>query len=123
MQIIDYIDFLAIFNKVKENHLRLYPTQEDYIKELKELDQPFDYVGGLYFFLKYSNASEMDCNNSDNSDDSILKIVDGKITIEFSEGGNDANESTNHNEWGYGYFFTIDLENELFVGFSTENYS
>lgn len=123
MQIIDYIDFHSIFKKVKENHLSLYPTEESYIEELQDNDESFEYVHDLYLFLKLRDVTDKKCNNSDNSDDSILNIVDNKITIEFSIGGNGANESTNHNEWGYGYLFTIDLENELFVGYSFENYS
>jgi hypothetical protein len=123
MQIIDYVDFWKIFEKIKKNHLEAYPTKEDYMDELKDLGEPFDYVEELYSFLNERDMSGFKCDSSDTSDDSVLNIVDGKITIEFSISGNDANESTNYNEWGYGYLFTIDLENELFVGFTTENYS
>lgn len=124
MQLIDYIDYWEIYKKVKKNQLEQYPTAKDYIKELKEWDEPFEYVKEMYEFLLSEYTNDFEMINSDSYDDSILSSVldDNKLFIELSEGGNNATENGN-DYWGYGLQFTVDMENELFVGYKYENYS
>jgi len=70
------------------------------------------------------DLSNMDVYNSDNYDDYSFQdsLKEGKIYVEFSEGGNNATENGD-DYWGYGLCFKIHLEYELFVGYSYENYS
>jgi len=123
MQVIDYIDWREIYNKVKNNHLEQYPTAQDYIEELKSCDEPYDYVEEMYRVFQ-ENLGDMDVFSSDNYDDYSFRdmLMTGKIHVEFSEGGNNATENGD-DYWGYGLIFTVDLDQELFVGYSYENYS
>jgi len=123
MQIIDYIDWREIYNKVKKNHLKEFPTAESYIKELIGLDEPYEYVEEMYRLLG-EDLGNMDVYNSDNYDDGSFQDIfkQGKIHVEFSDGGNNATENGD-DYWGYGLCFTIDLDEEIFVGYSYENYS
>jgi len=124
MQLIDYIDYWEIFKKVKKNQLEQFPTAKSYIKELKYFDEPFDYVEEMYAFLLADYTNDFEMITSDSHDDSILSSVldENKLLIELSEGGNNATENGD-DYWGYGLRFIVDMENELFVGYSYENYS
>ncbi len=123
MQLVDYIDYRSIFEKVKINHLKEFPTKESYIEYLKENDENFSFVQEMYTALEY-DLSKLDTDSSDTIDDLTLSnwLSDDFIWVEFSEGGNDSNEGGN-NYWGYGFQFKIDLDQELFTDYSYENYS
>lgn len=125
MNILDYIDYREIYNKVKKNQLEEYPTANDYIEQLESCDEPYEYVEEMYRAFEL-DFNEYDTPTSDEMDDSIIisYLNKSQFFIEFSIGGNDANESTNYNYWGYGHQFIVDLEDDgLFVGYSLENYS
>ena len=124
MQVIDYIDYWEIFKSVKNNQLENFPTAEDYIEELKSWDEPYEYVEEMYSFLLSNYTNDFEMITSASYDDSILSSVlhENKLFIELSEGGNNATENGD-DYWGYGLQFVVDLESELFVGYSYENYS
>lgn len=124
MQVIDYIDYWEIYKKIKKNQLEQYPTAQEYIEELKGLDEPYDYVQEMYQFLLSEHTNDFEMLSSDNYYDSDLieTLKDDRLLIELSEGGNNATENGD-DYWGYGLQFTVDLEYELFVGYSYENYS
>jgi len=122
MDLINYIDFSGIYEAIKKEHLKYYPTAEDYIEYLKSNEEPFDYV--LEMYARFDNIpDEAEVPNSDMG--CFLDYVDiGKdtVVVEWSIGGNNATENGD-DYWGYGWRFTINLEYELFVGYSEENYS
>lgn len=122
MKITNFIDWKSIYEEVKEKHLKEYPKATDYIKDRKYFEEPLDYVKEMYRVLK-QDFSELEVNNSDDYDDDYLAslLKDGLVEIEFSEHGNNATENGD-DYWGFGFIFTIDLENELFVGYRYENY-
>lgn len=122
MQIIDYIDFKIIFEKIKENQLEKYPKAEDYINFLKGNNEPFYYVEEMYksFGIKIESP---DYPCTDNSFDiEVIDLKNNLLHIELSVGGNNATEN-GYDFWGYGWNYTVDLENELFVSYVFENYS
>lgn len=122
MQIIDYIDFGSIFKKIKNQQLKEHPTDKDYINFLKTCGEPFHYVEEMY--KSFDNLPEdYDFTNSDNAfDNEVIDLDKNLLHIELSVGGNNATENGD-DFWGYGWNYTIDLEEELFVGYSFENYS
>lgn len=124
MQLIDYIDYWEIYNKIKKNQLEQYPTAKDYIEELKGLEEPYDYVEEMYNALTSGLSGDFEMLSSDNYDDYslIATLKEGQLLIELSEGGNNTTENGD-DFWGYGLQFVVDLEYELFVGYSYENYS
>ena len=61
-------------------------------------------------------------NTQEYSDEDCIKLEKNQINFEWSIGGNNSTEN-GYDFWGYGWTFTVDLENELFVGFDFENYS
>jgi len=123
MEIIDYLDFDSIYKKVKSNHLANFPTPESYIKYLEGLEEDFSYVNEMYDWIN-NPAEDTELPTSENKfDNEVIFLDKGLLCVEFTIGGNDANESTNHNEWGYGWEFVIDLEEEIFIGFTENNYS
>jgi len=122
MKIIDFIDFYALYKKVKENQLEQYPTAKDYIDELESCDELFDYVEEMYKYFSHP-PEDADLSNTDEwSDEDVIKLDKNQILLEWSIGGNNATENGD-DFWGYGWIFTVDLENELFIGYSEENYS
>jgi len=123
MQVIDYIDWREMYNDIKKKHLEQYPTAKEYIEEVKTWDEPYDYIEEMYRMFE-EDFSEMDVFSSDNYDDYSFQDIlkEGKIHVEFSEGGNNATENGD-DYWGYGLCFTINLDEELFVGYNYENYS
>jgi len=122
MQLVDFIDYREIFNKVKLNHLKEFPTQESYEEYLKENDEEYNFAKELYTALNY-DFKELQTDTSDTIDDLTLSnwLSEGHLWVEFSESGNNANENGD-NHWGYGFQFKIDLEEELFIDYSYENY-
>ena len=124
MQLVDYIDYWGIFKKIKTIQLEEYPTARDYIEFLDSVEEKSDFVEEMYVVFNI-NFDEFESNSSDNDDDFYLVTYLSKqqLFIELSIGGNDANESTNYNEWGYGYQFTVDLVEERFIDYTYENYS
>jgi hypothetical protein len=122
MQIINYIDFELIFKEVKKNQLEEYPTAKDYIKFLKRIEEPYHYVEEMY--KSFNNLPEdYEFTNSDNAFDvEVIDLENNLLHLELSIGGNDANENGD-DFWGYGWQYTIDLEEELFVSYFFENYS
>ena len=123
MQLVDYIDYRSIFEKVKTNHLKEFPTKESYIEYLKQEEEDYSFVNELYFALGL-DFSEFDTDSSDTIDDLSLSnwLSENYIWLEFSQGGNDSNEGGD-NYWGYGYQFKICLDQDIFIDFSYENYS
>lgn len=122
MQIIDYIDFKSIFEEIKEIQLEEYPTPEDYIEYLKTIEEPYHYVEEMY--KSFENLpDECEFTNSKNAFDvEVIDLKNNLLHIELSIGGNNATENGN-DYWGYGWNYTINLDDELFVGYSFENYS
>ena len=122
MEIIDYIDFNSIFEKVKNRQLEEYPTAKDYIDFLKDIDEPYNYVEEMY--ESFNNLPEdYDFTNSESNDDSEVIDLENKLLhIELTIGGNDATEGGD-NFWGYGWKYSINLEDDLFVDYRFENYS
>lgn len=121
MKIIEYIDFDSIYQDVKKNQLDSYPTAKDYIEELKSFEEPYDYVEEMYKYLLNPPEDADLTNTQEYSDEDCIKLEKNQINFEWSIGGNNATENGD-NFWGYGWTFTVDLENELFVGFDFENY-
>lgn len=123
MNILTYLDLAQIFKEVKANQFKEYPKAKDYIKFLQSIDEDCAYVTDMYEMLndeKYLSTLSF----ADPEEYTLEDIYDGEnITIELSIGGNDANESTNYNEWAYGYEFKINLDYELFEGYKENNYS
>lgn len=120
MKLIDFIDFVEIYKQIKNNHLENYPSAKDYIEELKSFAEPYDYVEEMYNF--FENFPE-DAQISDEfSDCDCIDIENKTLTFEWFVGGNNATESGD-DYWGYGWTFTVDLDTELFIGFSYDNYS
>lgn len=124
MKIIDYVDFRGMFKKVKDNQLKYFPTKESYIEELKSINEDYAFVDKLYLMLEREDLDDMDFPNSDSQDDTLLRayIDDNLLDIELTIGGNNSNENRD-NYWGYGFVFTVNLEDELFVNYWEENYS
>ena len=122
MQIIDFIDFKSIFEKVKKNQLKHHPTAEDYIKFLKACGEPYHYVEEMY--KSFDNLpDDYDFTSSENAFDvEVIDLENELLHIELSIGGNNATENGD-DFWGYGWNYTINLEDELFVAYSFENYS
>lgn len=123
MQLIDYIDFHSIFERVKKNQLEMYPTAQDYIKELEYYEENFDYVEEMYKALTADLIpGDAEANNSQTScDGDTIWLLENRLELVWTIGGNNATENGD-DYWGYGWRFTIDLDNELFVGYSEENY-
>ena len=122
MQIIDYIDFKTIFEEIKKNQLEEYPKAGDYIKYLKDNEEPFHYVEEMYKSFEHK-IENPDYPCSDNSlDIEIIDLKNNLLHIELFVGGNNATENGD-NFWGYGFNYTVDLETELFIGYHFENYS
>lgn len=127
MNIIDYLDFTEIYKKIKKIHFENYETKEEFIQDLIDMELDTSFVDGLYRFFDYDfGDQDVTTTSSENSCDhdvfdSVMLVRE--LEFEFSIGGNDTNESTNHNEWGYGYIIKIDLETEMFIGYREENYS
>jgi len=122
MQLVDFIDYRTIFERAKINHLKEFPTKESYEEYLKENEENFSFVKELYTALTY-DFKDLDTDSSETSDDLNLSnwLSEGMLWVEFSEGGNNANESGD-NHRGYGFQFKINLEEEIFVDYSYENY-
>jgi hypothetical protein len=122
MQIINYIDFKSIFEDIKKNQLEEFSTAKDYIKFLKRIEEPYHYVEEMY--KSFNNLPEdYEFTNSNSAFDvEVIDLEKRLLHIELSIGGNDANENGD-NFWGYGWQYTINLEDELFVDYSFENYS
>lgn len=120
MKLIDYIDFHSIFEKVKENHLKHYPNKEDYIDLLMDMEVPYDFVEDMYTFLL--NPPEDIELADDRFDDEVIVVDENELVIEWTIGGNNSTESGD-DLWGYGWEFTIDLEDEIFIDFKFHNYS
>jgi hypothetical protein len=122
MQIIDYIDFKSIFEKIKKKQLEEYPTAKDYIDFLEEVGEPSHYVEEMYESF-YNLPNNYDFTNSDNAFDvEVIDLENELLHIELSIGGNNATENGN-DYWGYGWNYTVNLDDELFVSYSFENYS
>ena len=122
MQIIDYIDFKSIFEKVKKNQLEEYPTAKDYIDFLEEVGEPSHYVEEMY--KSFDNLpDDYDFTNSENAFDvEVIDLKNELLHIELSIGGNNSTENGD-DYWGYGWNYTVHLDYELFVSYSFENYS
>lgn len=122
MQVVDFIDFRAIFEKVKLNQLKEFPTKESYQEFLSDNDEDFSFVEELYNALAH-DFKDLDTDSSDSIDDVSLAtwLADGFLWLEFSEGGNNATEAGD-NYWGWGFQFKVDLDSELFTGYLSENY-
>jgi len=118
MRLIDYIDYWEIYRKIKKSQLEQFPTAQEYIEELKDLDEPYDYVEEMYkaFKIDFSGFDGVDSENFPN--DCIGNI----FSFEFSTGGGESYENGGDNFWGYGYNFEINLDEERFVNFWFENY-
>lgn len=122
MDLIDYIDFGSIYKEVKKNQLKNYPTAQDYIKELKSYDEPYDYVEEMYMIFNYTFEDADLPNSTMGCFEEYYNRRKDFLNIEWSVGGNNATENGD-DYWGCGWVFTVDLENELFVGYRYENYS
>jgi hypothetical protein len=122
MKIIEFIDFCALYKKVKESQLEQFPTADDYIEELKSCDLPFDYVEGMYHYFTHPPEDAELSSTDEWGDADALKLDEGHVLLEWTIGGNNATENGD-DFWGYGWIFTIDLETELFIGYTEENYS
>jgi len=122
MQIIDFIDFKSIFEKVKNNQLKEYPTAKDYIKFLKAVEEPYHYVEEMY--KSFDNLpDDYDFTNSDTAFDvEVIDLENELLHIKLSIGGNNATENGD-DFWAYGWNYTVNLDDELFAGYSFENYS
>lgn len=126
MYLIDYLDFGAIFEETKKNHLELYPTPESYKYEMEGIIDDLSFVDELY--------QDLLCKEKDRYEDGreypnsyigcdLIDLIDGnRLTIELSIGGSNATENGD-DCWGYGFNFVVDLEEEIFVGYYVENYS
>ena len=122
MQIIDYVDFKSIFEKVKNNQLEEFPTAKDYINFLKSINESYHYVEEMY--KSFNNLpKDYDFTNSENAfDNEVIDLGKNILHIELFIGGNNATENGD-DFWGYGWNYTVDLDTELFVSYSFENYS
>ena len=81
MQIIDFIDFKSIFEKVKNNQLKEYPTAKDYIKFLKAVEEPYHYVEEMY--KSFDNLpDDYDFTNSDTAfDEEVIDLENELLHI------------------------------------------
>jgi len=118
MKILDYINFEEIFKKVKENHLEQYPTAKSFQEDFYGSS---DWADGMYNFLN-NKPEDANIDMHEWEDMWAINVSSDTLKIELTVGGNNATENGD-DYWGYGWIFTIDLENELFVGFEEENYS
>ena len=82
MQLVDYIDYRSIFEKVKTNHLKEFPTKESYIEYLKQEEEDYSFVSELYFALGL-DFSEFDTDSSDTIDDLSLSINTNKAIVKI----------------------------------------
>lgn len=125
MELIDYIDYREIFEIVKKNHLKEYPTVEEYIENMEGVYHVEDKnAREMYEAFKIDFSEYSPPSSTDGFDDSVILdyLKKDRLFLEFSIGGNDSNESGD-NYWGYGHQFTISLDDELFIDYNFENYS
>lgn len=126
MQLIDYLDFGSIFEKVKKNHLEQYPTKESYINENEGIIEDLSFVNDLYIDLLSSNEvpyfgeREFPSSNS-HFDNDLIDLEKNTLIIELSVGGNNATENGD-DYWGVSWVFEVDLEEEIFINYYTESF-
>ena len=96
--------------------------QMNYINFLKSIEEPYNYVEEMY---KSFNNIPKDCDftNSENAFDvEVIDLEKNILHVGLSIGGNNATENGD-DFWGYEWNYTVDLDTELFVSYSFENYS
>ncbi len=122
MDILDFLDIKSIFDKVKKNHLEQFPTAQDYMTHLSYDDENFNEIEEMYRALNYPLDSYKIANSENYCDNEMIDLIERKMDIEFLYSGGHAHEGGD-DYWCYGFMFKIDLDDELFIGFSEENYS
>ena len=123
MNLIDYLDFKTVFLQIKKNHLDVFPTPDSFKEYLKDLGEEYTFTDDLYNSFSM-DIDQMSFPSSETHEYNIFRahVDENLFDIELMTSGGQ-NYEEGYNLWCYGFVYTINLEEELFVNYYTENYS
>lgn len=114
-----FFDFNGLYQEIREKTLEDFPTLEDYLDFIEDLEEDKEKATSLYYFITDPKHNEIFMDFEIGEDNEIV-VKDDIIEIYFWEDTSYSNEGGNH-DGGYEYWFKINLDLENFIGMEVVN--
>lgn len=115
----NFFDFRGLYREIRKKTLEEYPTLEEYLGFIEDLEE--DKVKGesVYRFITDPNHDDIFIEFEIGEDNEIA-VKDDILEIYFWEDTSYSNEGGSH-DGGYEYWFQINLDLENFIGLEVVN--
>jgi hypothetical protein len=115
----NFFDFRGLYREIRKKTLDEYPTLEEYLGFIEDLEE--DKVKGesVYRFITDPNHDDIFIEFEIGEDNEIA-VKDDILEIYFWEDTSYSNEGGSH-DGGYEYWFQINLDLENFIGLEVVN--
>ncbi len=115
----NFFDFRGLYREIRKKTLEEYPTFEEYLGFIEDLEE--DKVKGesVYRFITDPNHDDIFIEFEIGEDNEIA-VKDDILEIYFWEDTSYSNEGGSH-DGGYEYWFQINLDLENFIGLEVVN--
>ena len=115
----NFFDFTGLYREIKEKTLEDFPTMEEYLDFIEDIDEDKEKARSLYYFITDANHDNI-FDDFEIGEDNEIVVKDDVIEIYFWEDTSYSNEGGSH-DGGYEYWFRINLDLENFIGMEVVN--
>lgn len=115
----NFFDFRGLYREIRKKTLEDFPTLNEYLDFIEDLEGDKVKAEGLYHFITDSNHDDTFIDFEIGEDNEIV-VKDDVIEIYFYEDTSYSNEGGSH-DGGYEYCFQINLDLENFIGLEVVN--
>jgi len=115
----NFFDFRGLYREIRKKTLEEYPTLEEYLDVIEDLEEDKVKAESLYRFITDPNHDDIFSEFEIGEDNEII-VKDDVIEIYFWEDTSYSNEGGSH-DGGYEYWFQINLDFENFIGLEVVN--
>ncbi len=115
----NFFDFSGLYHEIRKNTLKDYPTLDEYMEFIEDIEGDLGEAKSLYYFITNEHHDKLFLDFEVGEDNEIV-VNDDIITIYFWEDTGYSNEGGTH-DGGYEYWFKINLDYEAFIGLEVVN--
>lgn len=113
-----FFDFKELLSHTKKNTLKEFPTVEEYLSWIEDMEYDSDRANELYSFITSEEPADLEVCEENN----LLLNKEGNFVFSLFEDTSEYNEGGSY-PGGYEFEFEVDVESELLIGLEVINHN